>query len=112
MATTYTWNVSTVDTYPTHTDGNDVTENDVIFNVHWRMSADDKTNQAGSIGTIALSTSDVSSFTDFDSVTASDVEGWVISAMGEEQVQSIKDGLQNQLDEIATPTVVTRQLEA
>ena len=48
MATTYTWNVSTVDTYPTHTDENDVTENDVIFNVHWRMSADDK-NQSNRV---------------------------------------------------------------
>ena len=110
METTYKWNVSTVDTYPTHTDENGVIENNVIFNIHWQMNADDQTNQANSIGTIGLSTSDVSSFTDFDSITASDVEGCVISAMGEEQVQSIKDGLQNQLNEIANPTVVTRQL--
>jgi hypothetical protein len=36
-----------------------------------------------------LDTSDLSGFIDFDSVTSAEVQGWVESAMGEEQVQSL-----------------------
>jgi hypothetical protein len=110
MATTYTWNVSTVDTYPTHTDDNSNTESDVIFNVHWRLSGDDSTNTASVIGTQSLDVSDISTFTDFDSVTSSDVEGWVTAEMGADKVQELKDNVQAQLNELASPTVVTRQI--
>ena len=40
MAITYNWNVSTVDTYPTLDDNVDV-----IYNVHWRLNAEDDANQ-------------------------------------------------------------------
>lgn len=110
MATTYTWNVSTVDTYPSHTDDNSVTEDDVIFNIHWRLTGDDTTNTATVIGTQSLDVSDISTFTDFDSVTASDVEGWLTAALGSAEVQSLKDSVQAQLTEKATPTVVTRTI--
>ena len=40
MAISYTWNVSTVDTYPTEGD-----HSDVIHNVHWRLTAEDDANQ-------------------------------------------------------------------
>jgi len=40
MAINYTWNVSTVDTYPT-LDGN----TDVVYSVHWRLTAEDDANQ-------------------------------------------------------------------
>lgn len=110
MATTYSWNVSTVDTYPSHTDDNSNTESDVIFNVHWRLTGDDSTNTASVIGTQSLDVSDISTFTDFDDVTSSDVEGWVTTEMGTEKVQELKDAVQAQLTELATPTVVTRTI--
>jgi hypothetical protein len=47
-------------------------------------------------GTQALDTSDLSGFIDFDSVTSAEVQGWVESAMGEEQVQTYKDNLDAQ----------------
>ena len=40
MAIGYTWNVSTVDTYPTKD-----SKNDVVYNVHWRLTATDDTNK-------------------------------------------------------------------
>jgi len=110
MATTYTWNVGTVDTYPSFTDDNSNTESDVIYNVHWRLTGDDTTNTATVIGTQTLDVSDLSSFTDFDSVTTSDVEGWVTTALGTEKVQEMKDNVQAQLTELATPTSVTRTI--
>jgi hypothetical protein len=38
MAINYTWNVSTVDTYPTLE-----SNADVVYNVHWRLTAEDDT---------------------------------------------------------------------
>jgi hypothetical protein len=114
MAISYTWNVSTVDTKTI--DSND----DVIFNVHWRLNAEDDANQdadgnnwtASVYGTQSLDTSDLSNFTDFDSVTSSQVQGWVEGAMGAEAVQGLKDGLDAQIAALITPASVTKQLVA
>lgn len=114
MAITYTWNVSTVDTKTI--DSND----DVIFNVHWRLNAEDDANKddegnnitAGVYGTQSLDTSDLSNFIIFGSVDAATVEGWVESAMGDEAVQALKDGLDAQIAELITPSSETKQLVA
>ena len=47
MAISYTWDVKTVDTYPSHTDEQEPsnTESDVIYNVHWRLTGEDDVNQ-------------------------------------------------------------------
>lgn len=108
--TTWTWDVNTVDTKPTHTDDNDVTQSDVIYNVHWRLTGSDGTNESTVIGSIPLDISDLSSFSSFDDVTSSDVEGWVEAAIGTDDLTSIKDSIQSQVDEIETPTSVTRQI--
>ena len=112
MAISYNWNVSTVDTYPT-LDSNA----DVIYNVHWRLNATDtqvdaegNPYTASVYGTQVLDTSDLSGFIDFDSVTSAEVQGWVESAMGEEQVQTYKDNLDAQIALIITPTSVTKTL--
>jgi len=114
MAITYTWNVSTVDTKTI--DSND----DVIYNVHWRLNAEDDANQdaegnnltASVYGTQSLDTSDLSNFIIFGSVDATFVQGWVEAAMGEESVQGLKDGLDAQIAEIITPSSETKQLVA
>ena len=114
MAITYTWDVSTVDTKTI-----DSTD-DVIYNVHWRLNAEDDANQddegnnltAGVYGTQSLDTSDLSNFIIFGSVDAATVEGWVEAAMGAEAVQALKDGLDAQIAELITPSSETKQLVA
>jgi len=113
MAIGYTWNVSTVDTYPT-LDGN----TDVVYNVHWRLNAEDDANQdadgnnwtASSYGTQSVDTSDLSSFTSFADLTSSDVQGWVEAAMGEEAVTALKAGLDAQIEAKINPTSVTKTI--
>ena len=113
MAIGYTWNVSTVDTYPT-LDGNA----DVVYNVHWRLNAEDDANQdadgnnwtATSYGTQSVDTSDLSSFTSFADLTSSDVQGWVETAMGEEAVTALKAGLDAQIEAKINPTSVTKTI--
>ena len=112
MAISYEWNVNTVDVYPSE-EGH----SNVIYNVHWRLNATDTEVDAEGnpyvasvYGTQSLDTSDLSNFTDFDSVTSSQVQGWVEAAMGEEAVQNLKDGLDAQIDGQKNPTSVTKTL--
>jgi len=122
MAINYTWNVATVDTKPSVTDDNAITETDVIYNVHWRLTGTDDTNTyedgegndvnytADVYGTQSLDISDLGSFTAFDSVTTSDVEGWVTTAMGDEEVQNLKDAIAAKITEAITPTSETKTI--
>lgn len=122
MAINYTWNVATVDTKPSVTDDNAITETDVIYNVHWRLTGTDDTNTyedgegndvnytADVYGTQSLDISDLGSFTAFDSVTTSDVEGWVTTAMGDEEVQGLKDAIAAKITEAITPTSETKTI--
>jgi len=122
MAINYTWNVATVDTKPSVTDENAITETDVIYNVHWRLTGTDDTNTyedengddvnytADVYGTQTLDISDLGSFTAFDSVTTDDVEGWVTTAMGDEEVQGLKDAIAAKITEAITPTSETKTI--
>ena len=113
MAIGYTWDVSTVDTYPTKD-----SKSDVVYNVHWRLTATDDTNKdsdgnnwtATSYGSQGVDTSDLSSFTVFADLKASDVQGWVEAALGADEVTAMKAGLDAQIAEKITPTSVTKTL--
>jgi len=107
MAIGYTWDVSTVDTYPT-LDGNA----DVVYNVHWSVSKEDGDYSASSYGTQSLDTSDLSNFTSFADVTSDMVKGWVIDAMGEEEVANLEANLDSQIESQKNPTSVTKTLES
>jgi hypothetical protein len=114
MSISYEWDVNTVDVYPADGD-----YTDVIYNVHWRLNATDtevdaegNPYTASVYGTQVLDTSDLSNFTDFDSVTSSQVQGWVESAMGAEEVQSLKDSLDAKIADEINPTSETKTLVA
>jgi len=113
MAIGYTWDVSTVDTYPTKD-----SKSDVVYNVHWRLTATDDTNKdsdgnnwtATTYGSQILDTSDLSSFTAFADLTASNVQGWVEAALGADEVTTMKAALDAQIAESITPTSVTKTI--
>ena len=113
MAISYSWNVSTVDTYPTHN-----SQSDVVYNVHWRLTATDDTNKdsdgnnqtADVYGSQAVDTSDLSSFTAFADLTASNVQGWVETALGADTVTAMKASLDANIAAKITPTSVTKTI--
>ena len=113
MAINYAWDVSTVDTYPTK-DSN----SDVVYNVHWRLTATDDANTdsdgnnwtAEVYGSQGLNTDSISSFTAFADLTSSDVQGWVEAALGADEVTALKAGLDAQIAEKITPTSVTKTI--
>ena len=106
MAINYTWNVSTVDVK--EIDG----KADTVFNVHWRLTGTDDANDESATvyGSIGLDTEDLSNFIAFADLTVSDVQGWVETAMGEDEVQTKKDNLDAQIDELVNPTVQTKTI--
>ena len=113
MAINYTWDVSTVDTYPTKD-----SKSDVIYTVHWRLTATDDTNKDSdgnfwssyNYGSQILDTSDLSSFKAFASVSASDVQGWVEAAMGNTEITALKANLDANIANQVTPTSVTKTI--
>ena len=108
MANTYTWDCKTVDTYPTH-----AKREHVIYNVHWRVTGSDGTNEATHIGTQILNTEDLASlsFIAFNSVRHFNVIEWTKAELGEERIAEIESALDATLAELATPTSVTRVIE-
>ena len=113
MAISYEWDVKTVDTYPTKD-----SKSDVVYNVHWRLTATDDTNNdaegnsltATVYGSQGLDTSDLSSFTEFADLTVSDVQGWVEAVMTADTVNDMKDSLDSTIEELVTPTSVQKTI--
>jgi hypothetical protein len=116
MANTYTWDCKTVDVYPNHD-----SHSDVVYNVHWRLNAvSDQTHEvdgedvhytATCYGTHSVNADDISSFVPFADLTNDLVTGWVTDGMGEDEVDNLKSGLDNDIDNQINPTSVTKQLE-
>ena len=113
MAINYTWDVNTCDVYPTKSG-----KSNVVHNVHWRLTATDDANNdsdgnpqtADVYGSVGLDTSDLSSFTNWSSLDAAKVQGWVESALTADKVTELKASIDAQIAEKITPTSVTKTL--
>lgn len=112
MANTYTWDCKTVDCYPEHDN-----HNDVVYNVHWRLNAvSDQQDAEGNdytattYGTQAVNADDIESFIPFADLTNDVVTGWVTDVMGEDEVASLKESLDNNIDGQINPTSETKTI--
>ena len=113
MAIGYTWDCKTCDTYPSKSG-----KSNVVHNVHWRLTAKDDTNKdsdgnnwtATSYGSQAVSTDDLSSFINWSSLSASDVQGWVENAMGSDNVASVKSAIESDISNQISPSSVNKIL--
>jgi hypothetical protein len=100
MADTYTWHIAQLERKLS--DG-------AVYTAHWTVTAtrevtggDDLT--AGSYGSVGFGDPDPKSFIEYDELTKEEVVQWVKDALGEEQVETIEDGLSAQLDKVENPT--------
>jgi len=112
MANTYTWDCKTVDVYPTH-EGN----SDVVYTVHWRLSAEsdqedaEGNNYSASVyGTHSVNADDISDFIPFADLTNEIVTGWVTTGMGDDEVANLKSSLDAKIADEITPTSVTKTI--
>jgi len=113
MAINYTWDVNTCDVYPTKSG-----KSNVVHTVHWVLTATDDANNdaegnpqtAFRFGGQELDISNLSSFTNWSSLDAATVQGWVEAALGADRVTEIKSQLNAQITEKVSPTSVTKTL--
>ena len=123
MAVEYTWNIQKVEILPSHTDGNNVTETDVIAVVHWEYIGFDSTRtdqlavgetlpaRGVVTGVRKLDTSNLSGFTSFASVTKAQVVGWLeANFTGAGELDQLKSEVDKAVTENATPELITTVL--
>jgi len=115
MAISYEWDCKTCDTYLAKSG-----KSNVVYNVHWRLTATDDTNKdsddnnwtADTYGSQSVSTDDLSSFKNWSSLTNSDVQGWVEAAIGADTVTAMKSSLDAEIAEKISPKSVTKTLSS
>ena len=100
MANT-TWDIVNMDRHLP--DGNTCPDG-AVYTVHWTANLEEDGESAGAYGSIGLGDPDPSSFTPFDQLTKETVIGWVLSALGVDQVVSIEESLHNQIQQKLHPT--------
>ena len=101
------WDCKTIDVYTHEHNGHD----QVIYNVHWRVTKEDGEYTASSYGTQTLNTEDIQDFKPFDEVTSEMVEAWVKDSMGEEEVSNIESSLDQQIEDKKNPSSETITLD-
>jgi hypothetical protein len=109
MANTYTWDCTTVNVYP---DYESLT--DVVYNVHWRLTATDPTNTYSQtiIGTQVLDVKTIQpeGFIPIEDLTNEQVSSWVEEQMGEERVTELKASVDSSIAQIVTPSTITMRI--
>lgn len=105
MAITNTWNVQQMNCYP-ELDG----ETDVVFTVHWTLTATDGTYNGSVYGSVGVTLDPDAPFTPYADLTQAQVIGWVQDALGEEQVASYEANVAQQIENQINPPVVTPPL--
>jgi hypothetical protein len=101
MANTYKWTINALDAKVAVEDGNE----NVVYTVHWGLTATDETEEysASSIGTHGVEY-DADNFTAYADLTEEQVIGWLEAGL---DVESIKAGLDAQIEKLITPIDIT-----
>jgi hypothetical protein len=85
-------------------------ETDVVFTVHWTLTATDGTYVGSVYGSVGVSLDEGATFTPYEDLTLAQVVGWVQDALGEEQVASYEANVAQQIANQIDPPVVTPPL--
>lgn len=93
MATTFSWDLGPL-VVDLQSDG----LTDVVKIVNWRLVAEDEPYSASVYGTIPVPAPNPSAFTPYPDLQESQVQAWVIEALGPEYVATLKAGLVKQID--------------
>jgi hypothetical protein len=105
MAVTYNWVIEQMEAYPQY-EGH----SDVVFNVHWRVNANEGNYNATGYGTVGVQLDPASEFIPYANLTQDEVVGWVKEALGAEQVADIEHGLEGEIKNLITPTFIKNPL--
>lgn len=96
MATTFNWAVANLERH---------TADGIVYTVHYTVSAEDGTYNAGAYGSIGLEApAEGDAPVPFADLTEEIVIDWVHDQFGEEKVAEVEAALQAQLDEQHAPS--------
>tara|TARA_R100000231_G_C5283632_1_gene152373 strand:- start:370 stop:705 length:336 start_codon:yes stop_codon:yes gene_type:complete len=109
MATTYSWKINALDTYPTKD-----SLADVIYGVHYSyIATSDQTDSDNNpystdfIGVAQIGDPDSENFTAFADLEESTVIGWIESVL---DVAAMKSSIDTALADVITPPTVTKKV--
>ena len=92
MAVTYTWVFDPLDVKLSE-DG----LTNVVYNVNWRLIGTDGVYSDEVYGVVGVPAPSPAAFTPYDQLTESMVQGWVVDALGTEQVAQYETGIAAQI---------------
>ena len=104
----YNWNCRTVDVYPQNGE-----YADLVYAVHWIVTG---THDAGdesstSMGVHSLNIDGITSFIPFEELTHVQIVDWVKNEMGTDLVTQIETNINSQIENLITPTSITKTIE-
>lgn len=105
MTIVKTWAINKLEAYPEY-DG----QSDVVFGIHWTLTATDGIHQAQIYGSHNMSLELDAPFTPYDELTEAQVIGWVFAGIGAEQAAALEANAERQLQDIINPPVVAPPL--
>lgn len=108
----YTWDIAQLEAYPEH-DG----MQNVVFTVHWRLSASDGQYAANVYGSVGVTFDSEAPFTPYEDLTKEQVVGWVVDALNANAseaspapVAQLEAALAADIERQKAPVVVTPAL--
>lgn len=105
MDNTYTWVIEQLNCYPKLD-----AESNVVFAINWRINATDGINVVTTQGTQQLEKNLDSDFIEYQNITESIAIDWVKNAMGKEKETEAILILNEQLNAIQNPPIVSPKL--
>lgn len=93
MAVTYVWALGPLDVKLAE-DG----LTNVVYNVNWRLIGTDGAYSADVYGSCGVPAPAPDAFTPYDQLTEAQVQGWVETALGDEQVAAYKDSIARNIE--------------
>jgi hypothetical protein len=75
-----------------------------VYTAHWTVSLEENGESASAYGSVGFGDPDPSGYTPFNQLTEEKVLEWVFDALGVDQVVSIQESLNQQIQEKLNPT--------
>lgn len=99
------WKIAALECYPEH----EGFENAVVT-AHWTLTSTEGEHTGHVYGSIGFTLDHEAPFTPYEDLTEEQVVGWVKDALGEEQVLSYEQNVEQQIANLANPPIVTPPL--
>ena len=97
----YHWEFPTLEAVPSM-DG----ETNVVSVIHWRLVGTLNEYTGSTYGSVGVEYEAGQPFTPFNQLTEPQVEGWVVDKLGVDQIASMKEGIQRQIEEQQSPSII------